>query len=53
MALAIPCSLERAQVVVKAKDRRAAIDAVRAAVDAVSADKAHKLAAFSVDVDPQ
>ncbi len=44
---------ERAQVVVKAPDRRAAIDGVRAAVEAVSADKAHRAAAFSVDVDPQ
>ncbi len=44
---------ERAQVVVKAADRRAAIDAVRAAVEAASADKAHRAAAFSVDVDPQ
>jgi primosomal protein N' (replication factor Y) len=44
---------ERAQVVVKAADRRAAIDAVREAVEAVSADKAHRAAAFSVDVDPQ
>jgi hypothetical protein len=38
---------------VKATDRRAAIAAVRAAVDAVSADKAHRAASFSVDVDPQ
>jgi len=44
---------ERAQVVVKAADRRAAIDAVRAAVEVVSADKAHRAAAFAVDVDPQ
>jgi len=44
---------ERAQVLVKAADRRGAIDAVRAAVETVSADKAHRAAAFSVDVDPQ
>ncbi len=44
---------ERAQVVVKAPDRRAAIATVRAAVEAVSADAAHRAAAFSVDVDPQ
>ncbi len=44
---------ERAQLVVKAADRPAAIGAVRAAVEAVSADKAHRSAAFSVDVDPQ
>jgi len=44
---------ERAQVMVKAGDRRAAIDTVRAAVEAVSAEKIHRAAAFSVDVDPQ
>jgi len=44
---------ERAQVVVKAADRRAAIDAVRAAVEVVSAEKVHRAAAFAVDVDPQ
>jgi primosomal protein N' (replication factor Y) (superfamily II helicase) len=44
---------ERSQLMVKATDRRAAIAAVRAAVDAVSADKAHRAASFSVDVDPQ
>lgn len=44
---------ERAQVVVKAGDRRGAIDRVRSAVEAVSADKVHRAAAFSVDVDPQ
>jgi len=44
---------ERAQVVVKATDRRAAIDRVRFAVEAASADKAHRAATFSVDVDPQ
>ena len=44
---------ERAQLVVKAADRRGAIDRVRSAVEAVSADKLHRAAAFSVDVDPQ
>jgi primosomal protein N' (replication factor Y) len=44
---------ERSQVVVKAADRRAAIDQVDAAVREVSGDKAHKAVAFSVDVDPQ
>ena len=44
---------ERAQVVVKAPDRHAAIEAVRAVVEAVSADKTHRAAAFAVDVDPQ
>jgi primosomal protein N' (replication factor Y) len=44
---------ERSQLMVKATDRRAAIAAVRAAVEGVSADKAHRAASFSVDVDPQ
>jgi primosomal protein N' (replication factor Y) len=44
---------ERAQVVVKAADRGPAIVAVGAAVHAVAADRAHRAAAFSVDVDPQ
>jgi primosomal protein N' (replication factor Y) len=44
---------ERSQVVVKADDRRAAIADVDAAVRLVAADRAHKAAAFSVDVDPQ
>jgi primosomal protein N' (replication factor Y) len=44
---------ERSQVVIKAPDRRAAIDQVDAAVREVSAARAHKAVAFSVDVDPQ
>ncbi|MFL5845173.1 MAG: primosomal protein N' [Solirubrobacteraceae bacterium] len=44
---------ERAQVVVKAEDRRAAIAAVDGAVQGVAAGREHKAAAFSVDVDPQ
>jgi primosomal protein N' (replication factor Y) len=44
---------ERAQVVVKAADRAAAVASVGAAVEAVAADRAHRAAAFSVDVDPQ
>jgi primosomal protein N' (replication factor Y) (superfamily II helicase) len=44
---------ERAQVVVKAAERRSAIDQVDAAVREVSAIKANKNVAFSVDVDPQ
>jgi primosomal protein N' (replication factor Y) len=44
---------ERSQVVVKAADRRAAIDQVDAAVREVSVDRAHKAVSFSVDVDPQ
>jgi primosomal protein N' (replication factor Y) len=44
---------ERSQVVLKAAERRSAIDQVDAAVREVSAAKAHKTVAFSVDVDPQ
>jgi primosomal protein N' (replication factor Y) len=44
---------ERAQVVVKAAERGPAIVAVGAAVQAVAADRGHRAAAFSVDVDPQ
>jgi primosomal protein N' (replication factor Y) len=44
---------ERSQVVVKAGERRSAIDQVDAAVREVSAAKAHKHVSFSVDVDPQ
>jgi primosomal protein N' (replication factor Y) len=44
---------ERAQVVVKAVERGPAIAAVGAAVQAVAADRTHRAAAFSVDVDPQ
>jgi primosomal protein N' (replication factor Y) (superfamily II helicase) len=44
---------ERAQIVVKAGDRAAAVRAIGAAVDAVAADRAHRAVAFSVDVDPQ
>ncbi len=44
---------ERAQVVVKATDRRGGIEAVRAAVEEISAAREHRAAAFAVDVDPQ
>jgi primosomal protein N' (replication factor Y) len=44
---------ERSQVVVKAPDRRAAIDQVDAAVREVSGSRDHKAVSFSVDVDPQ
>ena len=44
---------ERAQVVVKAQDRAGAVAQVGAAVQEVAADRAHRAAAFSVDVDPQ
>jgi primosomal protein N' (replication factor Y) (superfamily II helicase) len=44
---------ERAQVVVKAQDRARAVAEVGAAVQAAAADRAHRAAAFSVDVDPQ
>ena len=43
----------RSQLVVKASNRAAAIAAVGDAVDAVSADRAHREVALSVDVDPQ
>jgi primosomal protein N' (replication factor Y) len=44
---------ERSQVVVKAGDRAGATSAVDAAVRAVAAERAHRAATFSVDVDPQ
>ena len=44
---------ERAQLVIKAGDRAAAVAAVRAAVEAVAADRRHRAVALSVDVDPQ
>jgi primosomal protein N' (replication factor Y) (superfamily II helicase) len=44
---------ERSQVVVKARERHEAIAEVRAAVGAVAADRAHRDANLSVDVDPQ
>jgi primosomal protein N' (replication factor Y) len=44
---------ERSQVLVKAADRRAAIADVDSAVRVVAADKRHRVASFSVDVDPQ
>jgi primosomal protein N' (replication factor Y) len=44
---------ERAQLVVKAGDRARAVAAVRAAVEAVAADRRHKGVALAVDVDPQ
>ena len=44
---------ERSQVVVKARERHEAIAEVRAAVAAVAADRQHRGASLSVDVDPQ
>ena len=44
---------ERRQIVVKTGERRAAIEAVRHAVDAAANDRTHRDVAFSVDVDPQ
>ncbi len=44
---------ERAQLVVKASDRAAAVRAAGAAVDAVAADRSRRGVAYSVDVDPQ
>jgi primosomal protein N' (replication factor Y) len=46
-------SRERAQLVIKAEDRAAAIRAAGAAVAAVAGSRAHRGVAFSVDVDPQ
>ena len=43
----------RAQLVIKVGDRAAGIAAVRKAVEAVAGDRAHKGAAYAVDVDPQ
>jgi primosomal protein N' (replication factor Y) len=43
----------RAQLVVRSREREPAIAAVRAAVEAVAADRSHGAAAFAVDVDPQ
>jgi primosomal protein N' (replication factor Y) (superfamily II helicase) len=44
---------ERSQIVVKARERHEAIAEVRAAVAAVAADRRHRGASLSVDVDPQ
>ena len=44
---------ERSQLVVKAGERAAAVRAVGEAVAVVAADRAHRHARFSVDVDPQ
>jgi primosomal protein N' (replication factor Y) (superfamily II helicase) len=43
----------RAQLAVRSPDREPALVAVRAAVEAVAGDRAHRAAAFAVDVDPQ
>jgi primosomal protein N' (replication factor Y) len=43
----------RAQLVVRSRERAPAIVAVRAAVEAVAADRRRSAAAFAVDVDPQ
>jgi primosomal protein N' (replication factor Y) len=44
---------ERSQVVVKAAERAPAVAAIGGAVETTAADRAHRAAAFSVDVDPQ
>jgi primosomal protein N' (replication factor Y) len=44
---------ERAQVVIKAPARAAAVRAVRGAVESLAADRAHKGVVWSIDVDPQ
>ncbi len=43
----------RRQLVVKGVERAAAVYAVRAAIDAISADRRHREVVLSVDVDPQ
>jgi primosomal protein N' (replication factor Y) (superfamily II helicase) len=43
----------RAQLVIRSRERDPSIAAVRAAVEAVAADRRHSAAAFAVDVDPQ
>ena len=43
----------RAQLVIRSRDRAAAITAVRDAVEAVAADRTLGAASFAVDVDPQ
>ncbi len=44
---------ERAQLVIKAAERAAAVRAAGAAVDEVAADRSRRGVAYSVDVDPQ
>jgi primosomal protein N' (replication factor Y) len=44
---------QRAQLVIRSREREPAIAAVRDAVEAVAADRAHTAVAFAVDVDPQ
>ena len=43
----------RAQLVVRSLERAPAIAAVRDAVEPVAAERAHAVASFAVDVDPQ
>jgi primosomal protein N' (replication factor Y) len=44
---------ERRQILVRTRERRVAIAAVRGAVDAAANERANRAVAFSVDVDPQ
>jgi len=44
---------ERAQLVVKGRDRSGSITAVRRAVESVAAEREHRGASYAVDVDPQ
>jgi primosomal protein N' (replication factor Y) len=44
---------ERSQLLVKSSERAPAVRCVRRAVEAVAADRAHRGAVFSADVDPQ
>ena len=43
----------RAQLLMRSPERGQAIAAVREAVEAIAADRAHGAAVFAVDVDPQ
>jgi len=44
---------ERAQLVVKGRDRSGSITAVRRAVESVAAEREYRGASYAVDVDPQ
>ena len=46
-------SRHRAQLLIRSRERAAAIVAVREAVEATAAERAHAAVSFAVDVDPQ
>lgn len=46
-------SRHRAQLLIRSRERAAAIVAVREAVEAAAAERAHAAVSFAVDVDPQ